>query len=65
MGNEWDDIVTEAKKGQVSKLPIYGLILIAALGVLIGVLADGTRAGLSLIASAIAFFGMGFMSRMK
>lgn len=65
MQNPWDEIVAEAKAGQISKLPTYGLVLMAALGIVIGILADGNKAGLALISATLSFACLGFFSLLK
>lgn len=65
MSKEWDEIVDEAKRGQVAKLPVYGLIFMALLGIAIGILADGTKAGLALMSSTFAFGFLAYFSQNK
>lgn len=62
MQNPWDEIVSETRSGQISKLPIYGLILMAGLGILIGIVASGTKAGFGLLSATLSFAFLAFFT---
>ena len=65
MNEKWDEFVKTSDSPEIYKLAKAGLLIVAALGLILGLFAGGTRGGLSLIAASISLFGIGVLSKLK
>ena len=65
MNKKWEELLKDSDPHEMYKLARAGLIIVAALGLVLGLLSGGARGGLSLIAASISLFGIGILSKLK